>query len=150
MKIRRRDTETTVFFTAATAGSGVVRPRSRESPFAPRIAKSITSSESMEVAQWSTVPSVRPRTRPPRMITVRDGAAASTPAEASDDVTTVNCRSLATSCSATSCGVNPSSRKTVSASPSWSTAAAAIRRFSATQLPDRCARLVSKPALSTG
>ncbi len=47
-------------------------------------------------------------------------------------------------------GVKPSSMKTVSASPSSSTAADAIRRFSGTWLVARTASVVSNPALSTG
>ena len=64
-------------------------------------------------------------------------------------MTTVSGRSVG-SASAMSCGVKPSSTKTVSASPSSSAAAAAIRRFSGTWLVARKASVVSKPALSTG
>ena len=76
-------------------------------------------------------------------------ASASAPAVGREAVTTVSGRSLG-SASAMSCGVKPSSTKTVSASPSSSAAAAAIRRFSGTWLVARKASVVSKPALSTG
>lgn len=71
------------------------------------------------------------------------------PGRGEEAVTTVNGRSLG-SASAMSCGVNPSSTKTVSASRANSAAAAAIRRFSGTWLVVRKASVVSKPALSTG
>jgi hypothetical protein len=95
------------------------------------------------------VASVRPRTRPPSSSTVIDSFAASTAAVGSDAVTTVSGR-LAGSASAISCGVKPSSMKTVSASPSWCTAAAAIRRFSGTRRVVRMANVVSNRAVSTG
>ncbi len=64
-------------------------------------------------------------------------------------MTTVSGRSRGRA-SAMSWGVKPSSMKTVSASPSSSTAADAIRRFSGTWLVARTASVVSNPALSTG
>src|SRR2546421_237484 len=75
-KTRRRATWTTWALTSATAGSGVVRPCSREMPLAPTNARSSTNPASIRVAQWSTVASVRPRTRPPSSSTVQDGAVA--------------------------------------------------------------------------
>lgn len=76
-------------------------------------------------------------------------ASARAPATGRDAVTTVSGRSLGRA-SAMSCGVKPSSTKTVSASPSSSAAAAATRRFSGTWLVARNASVVSNPALSTG
>ena len=112
-------------------------------------ARSSTNPDSIRVAQWSTVASVRPRTRPPSSSTVAEPDAASTAAVGSDAVTTVNGR-FAGSASAINCGVKPSSMKMVSASPSSSTAASAIRRFSGTRRVVRIASEVSNCDVSTG
>ena len=50
----------------------------------------MTSSLSIRVAQWSTVAIVRPRSRPPRSITVTLGTSARAPAARSEEVTTVS------------------------------------------------------------
>src|SRR6478672_7780883 len=100
---RRVDTSTALLLTAQTAGSGVVSPCFTDMPFAPRMARSMTRSESMSMAQWSTVPRVCWRTLPPSNSTVVEGDVARTAAAVRDGVITVSGWSSLMSSSASIC-----------------------------------------------
>ena len=136
-------------FMLASAGSGVVSPRSTDSPFVAMNATSTCRRSSGCSPPSSTAAIVRPRTRPPIMITVTFGRAASSIASGGELTTTISSRSAGIA-SAKRRVVEPASSRIAPSSGSSASAALAIRSFSAVITASRADSVGSKPSRSTG